>query len=737
MWKAMFRYPLVVLLGLTTLYGAEQIGIIGGSDLSLFPYAAFVDQNGIVTDLSPSIPLSFGEIFSVGINSMGAGIIAGHSGVALVAPNGSLTIVSGGTFPATTGDFSSAAINDSGKGIVGGQDSMTTFAYAAFIAPDGTPTSLGGSLFPSQGNIRSVAINNSGIGIIGGEDSAGPISTYAERVDADGTLIPLVGSPLPVRGFIRSVAINSLGSGIIGGQDDNGNFKYGGLVSPNAFLTPITGLNFSSSHGSIASVAISDTGTAIIGGFTIVIIRSAYAALVSPDGIARELSSSNFPMLDGVISSVAINSSGEGIIGGQNLGISGPAYAAFVSPQGILREIPLSTVVPDGVVFTVAINEAGLGLIAAESAGISNYAALVAPNGVLTPLTGNGFSSTNLVILQVALKEVAIPTSIGSLWNAINSQLAAAYALESHLITSIATDPFALNDPCCNQESIACSTPYTLWLSPFGASIKQNATGSNSSLRDDIGGALLGFDYRIPDSTFLFGTGIGYSYNSTHYGNEPNRGTLQEELLFVYSAYQRQHFWINAALWGGLYQMTNKRYTLSSIRSTTGTDGWLFTPHLEVAAPLSIFDDGILSFEPFAMADFVNNWQHHFTEHGASGLNLQLTDQWTSVLRSEVGFRFYQALNYSYGTLLLQEKVSYINQKPFHAGSVTTSFVSSSSSFPIAIGSSHIQNLGGFTLHASFLPKNNSLPYVSIDLSKESGFLYRAYFLNLEIGKNF
>jgi hypothetical protein len=106
-------------------------------------------------------------------------------------------------------------------------------------------------------------------------------------------------------------------------------------------------------------------------------------------------------------------------------------------------------------------------------------------------------------------------------------------------------------------------------------------------------------------------------------------------------------------------------------------------------------------------------------------------------LRYSLGVRFYEVVRAHFGDILFQEKISYVNLSPFHTGNVTTSFVASSSTFPIAAGSSKVQNLGGLNFLVSFLPKNQAYPYFTIDCEVDLGTSYQSYFGRFEIGKGF
>ena len=274
-------------------------------------------------------------------------------------------------------------------------------------------------------------------------------------------------------------------------------------------------------------------------------------------------------------------------------------------------------------------------------------------------------------------------------------------------------------------------SPSTIWVAPFGNYVHQKAEGASPTSNNSIGGFLVGYDYSYSDLTF--GGALGYAYNYMGFGSGRGHGSVQEELATFYGSYEREYLRVNFALWGGYYQLYNKRNTLSVISSKGNTQGWIFSPHLEIATP---FQRGI-SFEPFVMLDYVNNWQGGFTEKGSSGLNLIMDKHYSSVLRSEAGLRLFEEWDRKWGKFIFVQKLSYVNQAPFYFGPVATSFVASASSFPIAIGSSNVQNLGALELNATFLAWDEKYPYMSFGMQVEAGSSYQSYFGNIEIGKSF
>jgi hypothetical protein len=184
--------------------------------------------------------------------------------------------------------------------------------------------------------------------------------------------------------------------------------------------------------------------------------------------------------------------------------------------------------------------------------------------------------------------------------------------------------------------------------------------------------------------------------------------------------------------------MCNKRHTLGFITSVSHPNGYLFSPHVELSAPFTFSGSNhILSIDPFVMFDWANSWQKTFREHGSSGLNIVLNSQYSSLLRSEVGMRIYETLEYAWGSFKIEEKASYVNKAPFHKGEGTAFFVGAFSSFGIETFSSSVENLGVAQIAFYFTPRNTKYPYGTLDYQGEFGSSFQSHILVLEIGEAF
>lgn len=715
-------------------YPEAPAGIIGGTTHTSADYSAFVFSGGTATAIS-GLPSS-GQINSVALNESGIGLIGGQDTTdgfaAFVSPFGVLNVLN---LNLPMGTIGGTSINTAGNGIIGGNDGSLNM-YAALVSQDGTVTPLALSL---QGFIRSTALNDDGIALIGGEGGSLP---YAAYVSTGGVVTEIDTTPLAGGHFV--VAINDQGNGIIGGSSTLG--AYAAFVTPNS-VTPLPLSPLPSGFTSfISSVDINNSGTGLIGGNDD--SGNMYAGYSTAAGMITPLFNSPDP---GQILSVAINDSGNGLIGGYD---NSNLYAALVQPNGNIT--PLFSTPTAGSINSVAFNNVDVGLIGGQI-GSDAYAALVAPNGALTVLDMTDQSN----IASVALHDIinlTTPQSTGPYSSGYYTQLAASAALGSRFIeknkvwtkgktsqANIAQGELAYNEqPLLAQNSPIIpwvgkvETPEkhnAIWVAPFGNYVHLNTQGQIRSYTNEIGGALLGYDHC--DSNYIIGASAGYAFNYIDYSQGLGHSKLQEEMVSLYGGYYLDHFWFDVALWGGLYQLSNTRHTLSIITSKSSTHGWIVSPHLEMASPWALDDREHYFIEPFFMLDWVNNWQHKYTEHGAAGFNLKMQNLYGSLLQSEVGLRFYERFEYRWGDFCLEEKLSYINQTPFHLNTTNTSFVASASTFPIAVGSTRTQNLGSIQLTGFFKPRNRSYLFGGFSMQVTANGTYQSYFANLFGGIDF
>ena len=712
------------------LYASNEIGLLGGQTFNghdYYPYAGVLEQTLQLTNvLSPS--LLSGEIASVALNQSGVGLIGGSDNnysapyAAILSPNAQLTPLFDSS---STGSIEWVSLNNSGDGIICG--SVAAAAYLALVSPTGvlTPSTL-----PSNVTVNVVAISDSGKALAGGDLSGS--ASYLAAVASDGALTEI---PLTASGYVSSVTINASSVALVSVAT---NTPYAAIVNADNSVKELT---LPTSSGTITSVAINRFGTGLLAGY---LSSTPYAAIVSANGEVAEISALSSGV-SGYFSTCALNDANMGLVGGNSA--AEQLIAFYISADGSTTSLALPSTT-NGRIRSVAINQAGVGLIGglfSEGSESYNYAALVAPNGVVTPLTNLSSPSPEaLGINSVAIIDAITPTSAGSYASAAYSQLAAAAALETHFLKTGANstktaNPIALMASAKPSQVIRSSQAAqppknVLWAVPIFNYVHIQAQGKIPTYDNTVGGILLGYDRTIDN--LLVGAGFGYAFNYAAYTQGIGHSKINEELGCLYTIYHNDYLRINSALWGGGYQLNNERHALSTTTSYSKAHGWILSPHFEIAFPLGIGQG--YRMEPFAMFDWVNNWQSGYSETGASGFNLTLKAIYNSLLQSQIGLRFYEQIQRKNGIWSFEQKLCYVNQAPFNVHNTNTFFTAgAAAAFPVATGSSSLQNLGDLQLFGSYFPYNVRYPYVALMAETMLGTSYQSYFTSIELGRRF
>jgi hypothetical protein len=535
-------------------------------------------------------------------------------------------------------------------------------------------------------------------------------------------------------------------------------------------LTALMGAGFPQATAVIDSVAIANSGLGIMGGIALVGTNiPPVAYLIASDGTLTALSSFDFPN-SGEIFSVAINNNGNGIIGGESYEGSEPPLAYLVSSDGTLMPLTGAGFPQDnGYIDSVAIADSGVALMAGQGP-ISPVAYLVAPDGTLTFLSGVGSPSVSGFITSVAIANGGFvppivqnltPKSFGPYGSLTNTLFSLDHLFESHCVgrkklfgktsrpMATLTADSGIHPSSKSVELTAAvdvRTPpvkkekrpsWTEWTSFFGDYAYQGAQQNIPAYSNEIAGALAALEYDGMRNVTI-GAGLAYALTYVHYANSLGHGRINQEYALAYAEFTKRHFYFNAALWGALYQMHNKRHTLGVITSVSSPHGWLLSPHVELSAPFTFSGKRhYLSLDPFVMFDWANSWQKSFREHGESGFNIVLNRQYSSLLRSEAGLRIYETLEYAWGSFKIEEKASYVNKAPFHTGVGSAIFVGALSSFSIETFSSSMQNLGVAQIAFYFTPWNIKYPHGTLDYQGEFGSSFQSHMLLLSIDQAF
>ena len=294
--------------------------------------------------------------------------------------------------------------------------------------------------------------------------------------------------------------------------------------------------------------------------------------------------------------------------------------------------------------------------------------------------------------------------------------------------------------------AISSSKPkINVWLSPFGEYAREHAQNQTPAFQLGLGGALVGCTAEMENGN-LVGAGAAYAFTHVSQDDNMGKGNVNQGFLTLYGEVKAEGYYFDLGLWGGYYKAENERkIVFSGFNQTAESDisGWQLAPHFEVGyeqLPWPASQASWFGIQPFAMADWVANWESAFQETGANNfaagsLNMGQNGRFCSFLRAETGLRFQATIAVRGGTLILREKGSYAYQKMFNTGVVTAYLVGSPGTFTVSTLTG-AQNLGVFELSSLYIPQDSKY-YVDIRYQGEFGAMYLSQQGSIEAGYKF
>ena len=279
---------------------------------------------------------------------------------------------------------------------------------------------------------------------------------------------------------------------------------------------------------------------------------------------------------------------------------------------------------------------------------------------------------------------------------------------------SFSCDPTQKRLSCENREN-----DYVMWLGLIEEYTKDIPGQETPHFQEITKGALIAFENdREKGLDFCFG------YTFTHLWEKEDLGkaSINQYYLAWSGMTERDEYYIDYSAWVGYHQIYNHRHINFpgyKESATTSILGWQLMPHLEVGCE----EEGDWgTAEPFISLDWANNFDQGFMEHGAGALDMIQKSHYTSMLKSEVGLRFYECmecenLGFRY---IFKEKLSYINKAIFGAGKVTAAIPGTLNRFTVHTLPGTL-NLVSFGVDFLFVPLYQNTFYISLSYDGELG----------------
>jgi autotransporter-associated beta strand protein len=202
-----------------------------------------------------------------------------------------------------------------------------------------------------------------------------------------------------------------------------------------------------------------------------------------------------------------------------------------------------------------------------------------------------------------------------------------------------------------------------VWGSILGDIANQHAEHQNYGFHEWLAGSAFGVDYTI-SKDFIVGVSTAFTNTHVKWNHDQGNANTQGYWLGSYGGFKASNIFINMAVLGAFNNIDADRNIvipqLSINRKASHTNhGWEALGFLEAGLKL-----GTVGFQlqPFGSMEYIHIWDDHFNEHGASGLNLRVSEESMSLLRGELGFRFSSCFSIKETKWLPEWKVSWIRE---------------------------------------------------------------------------
>jgi uncharacterized protein with beta-barrel porin domain len=396
--------------------------------------------------------------------------------------------------------------------------------------------------------------------------------------------------------------------------------------------------------------------------------------------------------------------------------------------------------------------------LSGNSLTLANYLNANAPNlnFFLTPSVYDGTLSQALASAAPTRNSFSVATASGAAFTLGNSITAYSQASRSLMRESPSfvyrAQNFASDELYASEGDIAygsrwrgareltstqrASCNYSLWLTTLGAFAYQQAQHETPAFNPTTGAVIVGFDGKTSTRSRV-GVGASYAFTHIHMKKDAGWSNMNQEFLFTYALWSSDTLFFDASLWGGLFQISNVRkvhMTGFDFKNKSHPKGWQLIPHFEIGYDFNS-SSWKTTYEPFIMFDWANNWQGSYKESG-SPFRFGQKHHHSSLLRSELGTRFYQTVVYDTWNMVIEEKISYVNRKPFDIGKGRFFVVGSPETFVVDTLTTP-QNLGATELSFLFESNEPCKPYTFVGYKGEFGSKYKIHQLTLTVGWEF
>lgn len=226
------------------------------------------------------------------------------------------------------------------------------------------------------------------------------------------------------------------------------------------------------------------------------------------------------------------------------------------------------------------------------------------------------------------------------------------------------------------------NTNSQIWGTVFGQFSHQDSQDQVPSFHFHSGGFFAAYDYGNTDQGCV-GALAGYAHTAIHEQQSMGSSRLNAGYFSLYGMRFFSDFFIDAAIWGEYMGVDQKRaISYPGFKETAKSSYHAGQIDLHFGSGYD-FHINTVTIEPFALMDWVNEWDPSYLEKGAYPYNMEISSRSSWMLRFETGLNGYKTTTYDWGIFIAQTKLSYVYKKPHNVGSLNAAIIGAPSSFGV------------------------------------------------------
>ncbi len=226
------------------------------------------------------------------------------------------------------------------------------------------------------------------------------------------------------------------------------------------------------------------------------------------------------------------------------------------------------------------------------------------------------------------------------------------------------------------------NTNSQIWAMGFGEFGSQGSQNQTPAFNFNSGALLVGYDYGNSNEGCI-GALAGYAHSSINQRQSMGKGDINAGYLSIYGMRSFSDYFLDAAIWGEYMGVDQKRTIFYPGFDETAESSY-HAGQLDLHFGTGYdFNINTGTIEPFALLDWVFEWDPSYSEEGAAPYNMKINSRTSWMLRFETGLNGYNTTTFDWGVFIVQGKLSYVYKKPHNIGNINAAILVAPTSFTV------------------------------------------------------